>query len=68
MAQSRSGVAVIPNSSLKREGLTRSSRALKPNTVAPVAKTLRRYLMFSITFIMSETQQKLLLVSANFNL
>ncbi|MEY2816431.1 MAG: hypothetical protein RJA78_1007 [Actinomycetota bacterium] len=43
---SSSGLVVKPSSSLKREGAISKNIALRPNTVAPVAKTLLRYGMF----------------------
>jgi hypothetical protein len=44
---------------LKRAGLIRSKSALKPKTVAPVKRTLRRYLKLSMPFIMAEALRKL---------
>lgn len=42
MDHSKAGSVVSPSNSLNRPGATRSSIALSPKTVAPVASTLRR--------------------------
>ena len=58
---SRAGSVVSPSNSLNRPGAARSSIALSPKTVAPVASTLRRYELFCsvISFIMASFQRNL---------
>jgi hypothetical protein len=48
----------MPRSSLKRDGLIIRSSALNPKTVDPVSRTLRRYLILSMYFIMADALLK----------